>query len=126
MYSNPVLEHFLHPRHVGNLPCPDGVGTVGTFGDGNFIRMGIAVVGGRITQVQYKCFTCPVGVAACDMTAQLAQDLTLAKALSLSAEDIAQALGGVPPEKMSRCHWAIAALRAAVDDFCSRSTISTR
>jgi len=121
MYSSIVLEHFFHPRHVGVLPSPHGTGVVGTPAKGDYVEMFISVAEGRITEAMVRCFTCPVAVAACDMTAQMVQQMTLEEALGLSPYEVAQALGGVPDEKMSRCHLAISALRAALNDFLSRN-----
>ena len=124
MYSSLVLEHFFHPRHVGIIPSPDGVGVVGTPAKGDYVEMFISVAEGRITEAKVRCFTCPVAVAACDMTAQMVQDLTLEEALDLSPRELAQALGSVPEEKMSRCQLAISALQAALNDFLSRNSPS--
>ncbi len=120
MYSSLVLEHFFHPRHVGVIPSPDGVGVVGTPAKGDYVEMFISVAEGRITEAKVRCFTCPVAVAACDMTAQMVQHMTLEEALGLSPQELARALKGVPEEKMSRCQLAISALRTALNDFLSR------
>lgn len=120
-YSSPVLERFSHPRHGGTLPCPHGVGTAGSPQTGNLVQMFIAVAGGRIRAARFLCFTCPVGVAACDVTAEMAENLTVKEALALCPDDVANALGGVPAEKMNRCYWAVSALKDAVEDFLRRS-----
>ncbi len=124
MYSSVVLEHFFYPRHVGVLLSPHGTGVVGTPAKGDYVEMFISVAEGRITEATVRCFTCPVAVAACDMTAQMVQHMTLEEALGLSPQELARALGGVPEEKMSRCQLAISALQAALNDFLSRNSPS--
>lgn len=121
-YSSPVLEHFFHPRHGGTLASPHGVGEAGSPQEGNVVQMFISVAQGRITQARFLSFTCPVGVAACDVTAQMAQGMTLEEALALSPEAVSETLGGVPLEKMNRCHLAVSAMREAVADFLARTT----
>lgn len=120
-YSNLVLDHFFNPRHVGFLPAPHGLGVVGTPGEGDFVQMSIRVAGGRIVEARFRCFTCPVAVAACDMAAQLLQSTSVEEARRLSPDDVAIALGGVPAEKISRCRLAISAVRAALDDYDLRA-----
>ncbi len=121
-YSSPVLDHFFNPRHVGSLASPHGYGEVGTPGEGDFVQLSVRVVGGRIVEAKFRCFTCPVAVAACDMAAQLLHTRGREEARRVSPEDIAMALGGVPEEKMSRCRLAISAVTAAMDDYEARTT----
>ncbi len=120
-YSSLVLDHFFNPQHVGTLASPHGLGVVGTPGEGDFVQMFIGVAGGRIVEAKFRCFTCPVAVAACDMAAQLVQTMSLEEAQCLSPEDLALALGGVPEEKMSRCRLAVSAVKAALGDYESQT-----
>lgn len=120
-YTITIRERFFNPRHVGTLASPQGVGVVGTPGEGNFVQMFIAVVEGRITAARFRCFSCPLAVAACDVTAEMAQGMSLEQARKLSPQAIADALGGMPQEKMNRCQWAASALRAAVENFLAQT-----
>ncbi len=116
-YSNPVLDRFLHPRHVGTLSAPAGLGVVGTPGEGDFVQMFIAVANGKVAEARFRCFTCPVAIAACDVAAELVEGLSLEEARRLPRADIASALGGVPEEKMSRCQLAVAAVQSALENL---------
>ena len=120
-YSSVVLDHFFSPRHVGTVPSADGLGVVGTPGTGDFVQVFIKVAEGRIVEARFRCFTCPVAVAACDMAAQLIQSRTLEEARRLSPEEVSAALESVPEEKMNRCELAVTAVRAALDDYESRA-----
>ncbi|MBI2863103.1 MAG: iron-sulfur cluster assembly scaffold protein [Chloroflexi bacterium] len=125
-YSNVVLDHFFNPRHVGVLPSPDGYGVVGAPGEGDFVQMSIRAEEGKIVEARFRCFACPVAVAACDMAAQLLHAMSIKEARRLSPEELARALGGVPGEKMSRCRLALSAVKAALDDYEMRTLAASR
>ena len=38
-YSEKVMDHFNHPRNVGEMENPSGVGTVGNAKCGDIMRM---------------------------------------------------------------------------------------
>ncbi len=118
----PELMDVSEDSHAGTLPSPQGTGTVGTPGEGNFVQMFISVTEGHITAARFRSFTCPVALAACDVTAEMARGMSLEQARQLSPEVIADALGGMPEEKMNRCQWAVSALHAAVNHCLARTT----
>ena len=120
-YTITIRERFFNPRYVGALDSPQGVGVVGTPGEGNFVQMFIAVAGGRITAARFRCFSCPLAVAASDVTAEMARGMSMEQARQLSPQAIADALGGMPEEKMNRCEWAASALQSAVENFVAQT-----
>jgi hypothetical protein len=56
MYNETVMEHFTHPRNVGEVENADGVGQVGSPQCGDIMRMTIRVENGRIADVKFKTF----------------------------------------------------------------------
>ncbi|MBI4283574.1 MAG: iron-sulfur cluster assembly scaffold protein [Chloroflexi bacterium] len=115
--SNKVLEHFFNPRNPGEVETPDGIGTSGGPEERNFMRITIKVDNDKITDIKFQSYTCVVAVAACSLVTELAKGKGLNEAMNLSSVLLATQLGGVPAERMDRCHLAIEALRNACQDF---------
>lgn len=112
-----VTEHFLHPRNVGEIEGPDGVGAVGDPGCGDVFKVWIRVEGEILAEVKYKVFGCPAAIATCSMMSELATGMTLEEAYALDDLDIMVALGGLPEPKQHCSNHAATALHRAIDSF---------
>lgn len=120
MYSELVMEHFSHPRNVGEVDDPDGVGEIGNPVCGDVMRISIKVSDDRLTDVKFKTFGCGAAVATSSMVTEMVRDHSLVDALSISNRTVADALGGLPPAKMHCSNLAADALHAAIDDYLLR------
>lgn len=112
-----VGEHFLHPRNVGEIEDPDGVGTVGDPDCGDFFKVWIRVEDDILAEVRYKVFGCPAAIATCSMMSELATGKTVEEAYALDDLDIMVALGGLPEPKQHCSNHAATALHRAIDAF---------
>lgn len=112
-----VLEHFLHPRNVGEIDDADGVGIVGDPDCGDCFKVWIRVRDDVVTEVKHKVFGCPAAIATCSMMSELATGRTLEEAYALDDLDIMNALGGLPEPKQHCSNHAAAALHEAIIDF---------
>jgi nitrogen fixation protein NifU and related proteins len=119
-YEDLVCEHFLHPRNVGVIDDPDGVGAVGDLECGDYFKVWIRVKGELLVEVKYKVLGCPAAVATCSMMSELATRKTVDEAYELDDLDIMRALGGLPEPKQHCSNHAAAALHKAIDDFVFR------
>jgi len=120
LYSDTVIDHFKNPRNVGELEQPDGVGEVGNPVCGDMIRITIKVEGDRLADVRFKTFGCGAAVASGSMGSEMAKGKTLEEAYSITNRDVAEALGGLPPEKLHCSNLAADGIRAAIDDYRSK------
>jgi nitrogen fixation NifU-like protein len=116
-YSEKVMEHFLNPHNVGELPDADGVGNVGNPVCGDIMRLYIKVQDGRIVDARFKTFGCGAAIATSSMVTDLVKGKTLDEALQISNKAVAEALGGLPKVKMHCSVLAEEALRAAIEDY---------
>ncbi len=116
-YSEKVMQHFLNPHNVGELPDANGIGNVGNPICGDIMRLYIKVEGGRIVDVRFKTFGCGAAIATSSMVTDLVKGKTLEEALQISNKAVAEALGGLPKIKMHCSVLAEEALRAAIDDY---------
>ena len=124
-YNPKVVEHFLNPRNVGEIPDADGVGTVGHPGCGDIVRIYIKVeaLNGHqvISNARFKTFGCTTAIATSSIATELIQGKTIEEALAIKNEDVAKALGGLPAIKMHCSVLAEDALRAAIADYKKKS-----
>ncbi|HQP91112.1 MAG TPA: Fe-S cluster assembly scaffold protein NifU [Candidatus Omnitrophota bacterium] len=116
-YSEKVMQHFLNPHNVGELPDANGIGNVGNPVCGDIMRLYIKVEDNRIVDVKFKTFGCGAAIATSSMVTDLVKGKTLEEALKISNQAVAEALGGLPKIKMHCSVLAEEALKAAIDDY---------
>ncbi|MEW6276683.1 MAG: Fe-S cluster assembly scaffold protein NifU [Bacillota bacterium] len=117
MYSEKVMDHFANPRNVGEIPDADGVGEVGNPVCGDIMKIYIKVKDEVITDIKFKTFGCGAAIATSSMVTEMAKGKTIAEALKLSNKQVAEALDGLPPQKMHCSNLAADALHAAIADY---------
>ncbi len=117
MYSEKVMEHFSNPRNVGEIPDADGVGTVGNPVCGDVMKIFITVEDDHLTDIKFKTFGCGAAIATSSMVTEMAKGKSLDEALEISNKTVAEALDGLPPQKMHCSNLAADALHAAIDDY---------
>lgn len=121
MYSEKVLDHFAHPRNVGEMEDANGVGTVGNPRCGDIMRFYIKVENDIITDVTFKTFGCGAAVATSSMATELLKGRSLDEALELTNRAVVEALEGLPPQKLHCSVLAEEAVQAALTDYYTRS-----
>lgn len=121
MYSEKVMQHFFNPKNVGEIPDADGEGLVGNPVCGDVMKIYIKVEGDRIADIRFKTFGCGAAIATSDMVCDLVRGQTLDEAMAVSNRAVAEALDGLPPQKMHCSNLAADALHAAIEDYRKRS-----
>jgi len=116
-YSEKVMDHFLHPRNVGEIPDASGVGNVGNPICGDVMRMYIKVENGIIVDAKFKTFGCGAAISTSSMVTEMVKGKTIEEALKISNKAVAEALGGLPAVKLHCSVLAEQALRAALADY---------
>ncbi len=120
-YSDKVMDHFMNPRNVGEIPDADGVGTVGNPVCGDMMAFYIKVDDGeRLADVKFKTFGCGAAIAVSSMVSEMATGMTLKEAKKLTNRDVASELDGLPPNKMHCSNLGADALHKAIEDYESR------
>ena len=119
MYSEKVMDHFEHPRNVGEIPDASGIGTVGNAKCGDIMKMFLKVNDetGVIEDVKFKTFGCGAAVATSSMATEMIKGKTLDEALQLTNKAVVEALEGLPPQKLHCSVLAEEAVRAAIEDY---------
>lgn len=123
MYSEKVMDHFMHPRNVGEIENADGVGTVGNAKCGDIMRIFLKVEDGIITDVKFKTFGCGAAVATSSMATELVIGKTVQDALKVTNKAVMEALDGLPPVKVHCSLLAEQAIHAALWDYAQKNGI---
>ncbi|AKX94451.1 Fe-S cluster assembly scaffold protein NifU [Neomoorella thermoacetica] len=121
MYSEKVMDHFTNPRNVGEIENADGVGQVGNPVCGDIMRLYIKVEDGIIKDVKFKTFGCGAAIATSSMVTEMVKGKTVEEALKISNAAVAEALDGLPPQKMHCSNLAADALHKAIEDYQNRN-----
>ena len=119
-YTEKVIQYFMQPRNVGSLEDPDGVGEVGNPRCGDVMKIYLRVRDERIEDVKFQTFGCAAAIATSSMATEMVKGKTLEEALKVTNKDVAEALGGLPPEKLHCSLLAEQGIRAAVEDYRRR------
>lgn len=120
MYSELVMQHFSNPSNVGVIEDADGVGKVGNPMCGDVMEMFIKVNDNRIEDVKFRTFGCGAAIATSSIATEMIKGKPLEEAVQLSNKAVAEALGGLPAQKMHCSNLAADAVRAAIEDYRSR------
>jgi len=121
-FTDTVVDHFMCPRNLGSMPDADGEGTCGDPGCGDCLTIYIKVKDNVITDISFLVFGCVAAIATSSMTTELVKGRTLEVALKLTDADIAEALGGLPENKMHCSVLGASALKKAVEDYYARTS----
>lgn len=116
-YNETVMDHFMNPRNVGVIENPDGYGKVGNPVCGDLMEIFINVKDDRIADIKFRTFGCGSAIAVSSMITEMAKDKSLDEAIKISRNDVAQELGGLPPQKMHCSNLGADALHAAIKDY---------
>jgi nitrogen fixation NifU-like protein len=120
-YSEKVMQHFLNPKNMGEMPDADGIGEVGNPTCGDMMKIFIKVKDDVIKDIKFQTFGCGAAIATSSMITELAKGKTLEQALEITRDDVAEELDGLPPIKMHCSNLASDALRAAIEDYRAKS-----
>ena len=125
MYSEKVMDHFQHPRNVGEIEDASGVGTVGNAKCGDIMRMFLDIDDEThiIKECKFKTFGCGAAVATSSMATEMVKGKTIEEAMQITNKAVMEALDGLPPVKVHCSLLAEEANHAALWDYAQKHGI---
>jgi nitrogen fixation protein NifU and related proteins len=116
-----LMDHFINPRNVGELPNADGIGNVGNPLCGDIVRLFVKIKADKIEKATFKTFGCRAAIATSSVLTEMLQGQAIADALKLTEADMLAQLGDLPPLKRHCGKLAELALQAAIGDYFLKS-----
>lgn len=121
-YSEKVMDHFAHPRNVGEIENADGVGVVGNAKCGDIMKIYLKIdENDMITDCKFKTFGCGAAIATSSMATELIKGRSIEEALKLTNSAVVEALEGLPPVKVHCSVLAEEAVKSAIADYYKKN-----
>jgi nitrogen fixation NifU-like protein len=117
VYNETMIDHFTHPRNVGEIENPDGMAVVGDPTCGDYVRVFIKVNDGKISAFKFLTMGCPGAISTSSIATELAIGKSLEEALRLTDNDVIKAAGGIPARKAHCSLLAIKGLHQAISNY---------
>lgn len=115
-YSKTALERFKNPLFSGEMPDADGIGQEGNFKCGDVMKVFVKVKEGKISDISFQTYGCVAAIGTTDMLCEMAKGKTLEEAEKITANQVIEALGGVPQVKYHCSMMGRLALKRAIDE----------
>ena len=123
LYTDTVMDHFMHPRNVGEIPDADGVGQVGNAKCGDIMKMYLKIKDGVIEDVKFETFGCGSAIASSSMATEMIKGKTIDEALAVTNRQVVEALVGLPAHKLHCSVLAEESIKSAIKDYYDRHGI---
>lgn len=125
LYTDTVMDHFMHPRNVGEIENASGVGEVGNAKCGDIMKMYLDVDPKTqvIKDVKFETFGCGSAIASTSIATEMIKGKTIDEALKLTNKEVVDALGGLPAYKLHCSVLAEESIKAAVKDYYDKNHI---
>jgi len=126
MYSATVMDHFNHPRNTGVIEDADGIGEVGNPVCGDMMTFYIKVKDNRLEDVKFQTFGCVAAIAVSSMVSEMAKGKDLEEAKQITNKQVAETLGGLPPNKLHCSNLGAEALTLAIKNYQEKAAAPSK
>ena len=134
LYSKKVLDHFFHPRNMGELKDANGVATVGNPVCGDVMRMFLKIAKRKtqnakreeefVEEAKFQTLGCGAAIATSSIATEMIKGKPLEEAEKLTNKAVMKALDGLPPAKIHCSVLAEEAVKKAIEDYRKKKTSS--
>ena len=124
LYSEVVMDHFMHPRNVGVIEDASGVGEVGNAKCGDIMKIYLKIENETIVDVKFETFGCGSAIASSSMATEMIKGKSIHEAMSLTNKAVAEALDGLSVHKLHCSVLAEEAIKGALKDYYDKNGIA--
>ena len=117
MYNETVMDHFRNPRNTGVIEDANGIGEVGNPICGDMMTIYLKVKDDHIKDIKFQTFGCGSAIAVSSMLTEIAMGKSLIEAKNITNKDVAEALEGLPKNKLHCSNLGADALQLAIKDY---------
>ena len=117
LYSEKVMDHFLHPRNVGVIEDANAVGEVGNAKCGDIMKMYLKIKDDIVEDVKFETFGCGSAIASSSMATEMIKGKPLSEVRNLTNKAVTEALDGLPAHKIHCSVLAEEAIHSALEDY---------
>ena len=117
LYSEKVMDHFLHPRNVGVIEDANAIGEVGNAKCGDIMKMYLKIKDDIVEDVKFETFGCGSAIASSSMATEMIKGKPLSEVRSLTNKAVTEALDGLPAHKIHCSVLAEEAIHSALEDY---------
>jgi len=114
-YSETFKDHLANPRNGGELIDANAVAEELNPVCGDRLRLSLRIRDDRIEAARFLAYGCPPTIACGSVLTEMLEGMSIVEATKLSRNEIAEALGGLSPQKRHAAALAIETLRAAIE-----------
>ena len=123
LYSEKVMDHFMHPRNVGTIENASGVGEVGNAKCGDIMKIYLKIENDIIVDCKFETFGCGSAIASSSMATEMIMGKSIHAAMDLTNKAVCEALDGLPAHKVHCSVLAEEAIKNALKDYFDKNGI---
>lgn len=125
-YTKEVMEHYRNPKNVGKIDDADAVGEAGSLTCGDALKIYLKIDNGIVTDAKFQTFGCGSAVASSSVLTEMIIGKSLEEVKKITNKEIADKLGGLPPEKMHCSVMGHEALEHALSNYYGEDFAATK
>ena len=123
-YSEKVMDHYRNPRNVGKIDDADAIGNAGSLTCGDQLKIYLKIKDGIVTDAKFQTFGCGSAVASSSIFTEMIIGKSVEEVRKITNKDIADELGGLPPEKMHCSVMGYEALEDALKGYVDKDELA--
>jgi nitrogen fixation NifU-like protein len=118
-FEEKIADAIANPKNLGEMENADAVGTAGSAGCGDMVRLWLKFKeeNGRkvIDRASFQSFGCETAIAVASLATEVIRGKTPEEVLKMAPTDLAPDLGPLPPVKLHCTQLVESALHAALE-----------
>lgn len=116
-YTKKTVQHFLHPKNIGEIKNPDAVADVGSMVCGDQLSFSLKVEDGKVKDIKFLSFGCASNIATASIMTEHVKGLTLEEAKNYKWQETVEELGGLPKQKIHCSILASEGLKKVIEEY---------